>query len=43
MAPCEDGWIRLKPNLPSDYTIDDDDIDMEDLALNDEIEGKVFK
>lgn len=40
MAPCEDGWIRLKPNLPSDYTIDDDDIDMEDLALNDEIEGR---
>lgn len=42
VAPCEDGWIRLKPNLPPDSIIDDDDIDTEDLALNNEIEGRCF-
>lgn len=35
VAPCEDGWIRLKPNLPPDSIIGDG-------TLNNEIEGRCF-
>lgn len=40
VAPCEDGWIRLSPTRPPDLNVEDDDD--EDLALNEEIEGRCF-